>query len=60
MKLICAKCGRELEKGRVYFRYLKNDVSEEVLRCPECGQTYLDEDLVMGRMKEAEVDMEDK
>ena len=60
MKLICGKCRDPLEKKKTTFRYLKYEVSEEVLCCPVCGQVYLDEELVDGRMHQTEVEMEDK
>lgn len=58
--LICAKCGVPLEPGKVTFQYLSYEVYEELPRCPVCGQVYLDEELVRGRMHDAEVEVEDK
>ena len=60
MDLICGKCGVKLEKMKTTFKYLKNEFSEETYKCPECGQVYLDEDLVRGKMAEVETTLEDK
>ena len=49
--LICAKCG---------VPYLGYEIYEELPRCPVCGQVYLDESLVRGRMHEVETEVEDK
>ena len=60
MELICAKCKKKLEMKKVTFRYLNYEVSESVPCCPDCGQVYLDEELVRGRMHIVETEMEDK
>ena len=60
MELICAKCKKPLVIQKVTFRYLNYEVSESIPGCPECGQVYLDEELVRGRMNEVETEMEDK
>ena len=57
MKLICGKCRAPLEKKKTTFRYLKYEVSEEVLCCPVCGQVYLDEEL--GRQVEKHLKKKD-
>ena len=58
--LLCNKCGVGLAFAPVTFRYLKRSFRQEALRCPECGQVHLPEDLVTGKMKELEVSLEDK
>lgn len=60
MELICAKCNVKLEKRKTVFQYMKNEFSEDLPRCPICGQVYIDEELVRGRMKEVETELEDK
>lgn len=60
MDWLCAKCGKKLEIRNVTFRYLSYEVTEPLPCCPECGQVYLDEALVRGRMHEVETEMEDK
>ena len=59
-KLICAKCKVPLAPRKVTFQYLKYEVYEDLPCCPVCGQVYLDEKLVRGRMHDAEVEVEDK
>ena len=59
-ELICGKCHAKLLIQKKYFRYMGYEVSEEVPCCPVCGQVYLDESMVRGRMQEAEMEMEDK
>ncbi len=58
--LICAKCGVPLEKQKTTFQYMGYEVYEDLPRCPKCGQVYLDEQLVRGRMAEVETEVEDK
>ena len=58
--LICAKCGVPLEMKKTAFQYLGYEIYEDLPRCPQCGQVYLDEQLVRGRMHEVEVEVEDK
>ena len=60
MEMICAKYMKKLEIQKVTFRYLSYEVTEPLPCCPQCGQVYLDEELVKGRMHEAETEMEDK
>lgn len=59
-KLICDKCQVEMEKIDAQFRYISKSFRHKVLRCPQCGQVYLPEDLVTGRMAEVEKKLEDK
>ena len=58
--LLCCKCEVALVSETVHFHYLKHDFSAEVPRCPVCGQVYLTEDLVRGRVHEVETQLEDK
>lgn len=57
--LLCDRCQVELTLADVHFSYLNHNFSHKVLRCPECGQVHLDEDLV-ARVKEVEISFEDK
>ena len=57
---ICNKCDVELQQFRVDFSYMDRSFHTETLRCPECGQIYLPEDLVRGRIAEVEYALEDK
>ena len=56
----CVKCGEELIKAKTKFRYLGHEVFEEVPRCPKCGQVYIDENLVKGKITALETTLEDK
>jgi len=58
--LICDKCKLEMEEIEASFSYLDRTFRHKVLRCPECGQVVLSEELVTGRMSEVESLMEDK
>lgn len=58
--LICDKCKVEMEEIDANFSYLDRTFRHKVLRCPECGQVSLNEDLVTGRMSEVEALIEEK
>ena len=58
--LICDKCQVEMEDIEAQFTYLKKSFRHKVKRCPVCGQVYISEDLVDGRMSEVEKLLEDK
>ncbi len=59
-KLICWKCRKELEMIKTDFTYLGHNFFTEVPKCPECGQVFLSEELVKGRINDVEMQMEDK
>ena len=59
-KPVCVKCGLALEIGKAKFSYLGHDMVSEVPVCPKCGQIYLTEDLVKGRIHAIEGSLEDK
>ncbi len=56
----CAKCDVELELQKVVMTYLKSTFPTRILRCPVCGQSYLSEDLVLGKAAEVERVLEEK
>lgn len=58
--LICDHCQLELKEMEVQFTYLKKGFRHKVLRCPQCGQVYLSEELVTGRMRQVERQLEEK
>ncbi len=58
--LVCGKCAVPLEKGTVQLSYLENTFPAEMLKCPCCGQVYIPEELVQGRIREIEQTLEDK
>ena len=59
-KLICNKCDMELTPTNANFSYLGHSFRAEVPRCPGCGQIFLPEELVKGRITEVEMELEDK
>ncbi|NLT48876.1 MAG: DNA-binding protein [Clostridiales bacterium] len=59
LTLICDKCNIELTMEDLHFSYLEHNFRHKVLRCAECGQVYLSEDLVT-RIKQVETNFEDK
>lgn len=58
--LFCVKCQIGLEQSNVTFSYLGHHFSAEVLRCPICGQLYLSEDMVRGKIAQVEELLEEK
>ena len=59
-KLLCRKCLLVMEPAETYFEYLDHGFHTKLLRCPKCGEVYIPEDLVRGKMAEVEQNMEDK
>ena len=58
--MICDKCDVEMQEMDASFSYLDRTFRHKVLRCPQCGQVSLSEDLVNGRMSEVEALIEEK
>ena len=58
--VICHKCQKELESKRTYFTYLGHSFFTDILKCPECGEVYIPEELAKGRIAEVEMELEDK
>ncbi|MDO4485578.1 MAG: hypothetical protein Q4C46_03185 [Bacillota bacterium] len=56
----CGKCRCRLEPAGVRFAYLGSRFALEALRCPECGQIYISEALVDGRIHATESFLEDR
>lgn len=59
-ELICVKCNVVLVEEKTELRYLGHTVSVNTLRCPKCGQVCFSEELVRGKISEAEMALEDK
>lgn len=59
-KLICDKCKVEMVELEVQFSYLDRSFRYKVPRCKECGQVYIPEELVDGRISDVEKSLEDK
>lgn len=58
--LICCKCNKKLEPKKADFTYLGHSFFTEILRCPDCGEVFIPEDLVKGRIAMVEMELEDK
>lgn len=58
--LTCFRCQIPLEPAPTSFSYLKHSFSVDLPRCPGCGQVFLDEALVLGKMLEVETSLEEK
>lgn len=59
-RLTCGKCGVEMEEKSIELQYLKYNFTHTVPACPICGQVYLSEELVTGKMREVEKNFEEK
>ena len=58
--IFCARCSHELVPMDVRARYLKSEFPTKVLACPDCGQIYIPEALVCGKISEVERTLEEK
>ncbi|SDE57366.1 DVU_1557 family redox protein [Sporomusa acidovorans] len=58
--LVCLKCNVALEPRKASFNYLGFTFNTELPRCPVCGQVFLSEELVKGKVAEVEMSLEDK
>ena len=59
-KVICRRCQVEMVPKSTFFDYLGHKFPHEILCCPKCGEVYLPEALVKGRMADVERELEDK
>ncbi len=59
-KMICHRCQVALEPKRTFFNYLGHNFNADILTCPVCGEVYIPEKLVRGRMTAVEQELEDK
>jgi len=59
-KLICCKCNAELENKKTTLSYMGFNFHTDLPCCPSCGQVYISEELVIGKMAEVEKDLEEK
>ena len=58
--LICCRCNLPLEKRNTNFFYMGFSFHTDLLRCPRCGQVYIPEELVDGKISEVEMELEEK
>ena len=59
-ELICQQCQKALEPRKTDFTYLGHSFFTDILTCPGCGQVFIPEELVKGRISEVEQQLEDK
>lgn len=59
-KLICDRCQLPLARAKTKCTYQGVKFEADFPRCPKCGQTFVSEDLALGKMHELEIEMEDK
>jgi len=60
LDIICVKCNISLILGEVTLSYLGSSFPVELYRCPQCGLTYISEELANGKIKQVEAALEDK
>jgi hypothetical protein len=56
----CTACGGGLTLSKVFFSYMKGNFEVDLPACTRCGLVLVPEDLVLGKMVEAERILEDK
>lgn len=58
--LVCARCGVGLKEKEISFSYLDHRFTHTLPACPSCGQVFLSEELVNGRVADLEKVFEEK
>ena len=56
----CFRCGVALISDKVHMQYLRSAFPTQVLKCPDCGLIYIDENTVMTKALEVERALEEK
>ncbi len=56
----CGKCNVALVVRQVNVEYLGNAFPANLLKCPQCGNVFIPEELALGKMVEVEKSLEDK
>ena len=59
-KIICERCQLPLAKAKTKLMYQGVKFDADLLSCPQCRQTFVPEDLALGKMHELEITLEDK
>jgi hypothetical protein len=59
-ELRCRKCDAPLVPQKTHFSYLGHTFHTDIPRCPLCGEMFIPEELVKGRMAEVEKSLESK
>ena len=58
--ITCHLCQIPLQDAKVTFTYMGHIFHTDLPQCPKCGQTFVSEDLVKGKMADVETELEDK
>lgn len=58
--MLCFQCKKELQPMKTYLSYLGHSFYVDILKCPECGEVFIPEELVKTRIVEVETQLEDK
>ena len=58
--MLCFQCKTELQPMKTYLSYLGHSFYADILKCPECGEVFIPEDLVKTRIVDVETQLEDK
>lgn len=56
----CCKCAVDMTPMKTKFSYLGREFSENMHRCPVCGQVFVPADIARGRMAQVEQTLEGK
>ena len=56
----CYKCNLQMIEKKTTFTYLGHEMTYPLLRCPGCGQAFIPEELVKGKIAEVEALLEEK
>ena len=58
--VICFKCQVELQPMKTSLSYLGHSFHADILKCPQCNEVYIPEELARGRIADVEMQLEDK
>lgn len=58
--MVCGKCDLPLSLGKVSVSYMGNSFEVDLLRCSQCGLTFIPEELALGKMLKVEQALEEK
>lgn len=56
----CVKCSCPVEMGDIKAMYLSGVFDVELLKCPQCSNVLVPEELALGQILEVEKELEDK
>ena len=58
--MYCDRCNMALKEQKTHFTYLGHAFHTALPCCPVCGQVYVSEEIVKGRIAQVEMELEDK